>query len=305
MKRRTWADPSKVEPHAPVATKEVATCGTCGHIIGWSAEFDPVHAVRKPCANGCGASVRPFAIYCEPCDIEVEAAQERARQQRLGTYGKADQNEPVSIESRRRSNDDGENEVDPVRKARFNEAVAYIRDYAGDWDFILSLRTVPPQGKWGTKWFRLSDRQVEVVLKSKARDAERARERAERKASGIDLNVLPEGTTRYAVDNAEGEATFIRVDRVTDGKWAGWVFVKQVIGGMEERDFPRIGSQRPDDAYKGTFESLLRKVLADPVTAAQRYGLELGECSVCGRTLTDAESRAAGIGPKCAARYAA
>lgn len=192
--------------------------------------------------------------------------------------------------------------ADPVRKARFAEAVAYIKDYTGNWGLILDLRA---KREWGTKYYRLSDRQVEVVLNAKARDAQRLVEAAERKATGLDLNSLPEGTTRYCVENAEGELTFIRVDRVTSGKWDGWVFVKQVVGGggggMEVEQ--RLGSQRPGDAYKGSFERLLRKVVDDPLEAARRYGLELGTCSDCGRTLTNAESREYGIGPVCRGKW--
>jgi hypothetical protein len=33
-----------------------------------------------------------------------------------------------------------------------------------------------------------------------------------------------------------------------------------------------------------------------------RYGMLIGKCGVCGRTLTDEESRANGIGPVCAER---
>ena len=211
-------------------------------------------------------------------------------------------NQPVVLDERRQPEEQAP--VDPERKARFNEAVAYIRDYTGTWGLVLDLRANP---KWGTKWFRLSDRQVEVLLQAKARDAARLVEQAERKATGLDLTGLPKGTTRYAVPNASGDLTFIRVDHVDDGKWEGWVFVKQVIGGgvpgmnVEER----LGAQRPGDAYKGSFESLLRLVLADPEEAARRYGLELGQCSVCGRTLTNAESREAGIGPECSKKWSA
>ena len=192
---------------------------------------------------------------------------------------------------------------DPAFKAAMNEAIAYIREYTGTWAFILDLRA---SEKWGTKYYRLSRKQVDVVLKAKARDAERARERAERRSSGLDLTVLPTGTSSYAVENASGELTFIRVDHVDEGKWAGFVFVKQVVGGVSDpRNYPRLGMQKPGDAYKGTFESLLAKVLADPMTAAMRYGTELGECAMCGRTLTNAESRATGIGPECSKRLAA
>lgn len=42
-----------------------------------------------------------------------------------------------------------------------------------------------------------------------------------------------------------------------------------------------------------------RRIAADPMAAMLRYGTELGHCGHCGRTLTNDESRALGIGPKC------
>jgi hypothetical protein len=42
-----------------------------------------------------------------------------------------------------------------------------------------------------------------------------------------------------------------------------------------------------------------RKIAADPMAAMLRYGVEIGACGHCGRTLTNDESRAFGIGPKC------
>ncbi len=42
-----------------------------------------------------------------------------------------------------------------------------------------------------------------------------------------------------------------------------------------------------------------RAIAADPMAAMLRYGVEIGSCGHCGRTLTNDESRALGIGPKC------
>jgi len=44
-------------------------------------------------------------------------------------------------------------------------------------------------------------------------------------------------------------------------------------------------------------------VAKDPSAAARAYGLRTGQCSICGRELTNAESRARGIGPICAERF--
>lgn len=44
-------------------------------------------------------------------------------------------------------------------------------------------------------------------------------------------------------------------------------------------------------------------VAADPHNAAVAYGKRYGKCSVCGRTLSDADSINRGIGPVCASNY--
>jgi hypothetical protein len=46
--------------------------------------------------------------------------------------------------------------------------------------------------------------------------------------------------------------------------------------------------------------AILKAIENDP-DAGPRFGREIGRCYVCGRTLTDESSRAAGIGPICAA----
>jgi hypothetical protein len=43
----------------------------------------------------------------------------------------------------------------------------------------------------------------------------------------------------------------------------------------------------------------LKAILADPQAAAIRYGMRIGACSICGRTLTNHESIDIGIGPIC------
>ena len=51
--------------------------------------------------------------------------------------------------------------------------------------------------------------------------------------------------------------------------------------------------------------SVLATIAVDAKTAMLRNGRELGHCGHCGRTLTDEASRAAGIGPVCADKWAA
>lgn len=97
---------------------------------------------------------------------------------------------------------------------------------------------------------------------------------------------------RYAIEDSEGSLRFYVVDRPEQGRWEGYVFVSV---------------QASDDLHRvrdrAARETVLAAIAEDPRAAAIRYGHELGRCSVCGRTLTNEESRAAGIGPICQGRY--
>jgi hypothetical protein len=98
---------------------------------------------------------------------------------------------------------------------------------------------------------------------------------------------------RYALDDAAGALRFYRVNTPTEGRWAGYTFVD--VMASDDRWPIRDKAQR---------EAILAEIEADPMAALTRYGQEIGACGHCGRTLTDADSRARGIGPVCAARFA-
>lgn len=94
---------------------------------------------------------------------------------------------------------------------------------------------------------------------------------------------------RYALDTDEGVKFYI-VDHGREGtRWEGYVFVNVQAG--DERYPVRNRQQRA---------SILAAIGRDPKAASIRYGREIGCCGVCGRTLTNPESIAAGIGPVCA-----
>jgi hypothetical protein len=107
-------------------------------------------------------------------------------------------------------------------------------------------------------------------------------------AGGNDVQVE---AGRYALVDTDGVVKFYVVDRPTDGKWAGYTF---------------LSAQASDEKHpirnRETKQRILAEIAADPMGALTRYGIELGRCGVCGRTLTDEMSRATGIGPDCAAR---
>lgn len=104
-------------------------------------------------------------------------------------------------------------------------------------------------------------------------------------AAQTDLPDVPAG--RYAL-RTDGVVKFYVLDRPTEGKWAGYTFLK---------------AQASDDKYPIRNLQAKREILtriAEDVEAAQvLYGQELGRCYACGRTLTDETSRSLGIGPDC------
>lgn len=95
---------------------------------------------------------------------------------------------------------------------------------------------------------------------------------------------------RYAVV-VDGTLGFFKVDRPTEGRWAGKIFVKQYASDELHavRDL-------------GRKNRIIDAILEDPQAAMLKFGTEIGSCGHCGRTLTNAESRAAGIGPVCRGR---
>lgn len=105
----------------------------------------------------------------------------------------------------------------------------------------------------------------------------------------VTLPVVAEG--RYAIETPDG-VKFYKVSRPTEGRWAGYTF---------------LDAQASDDFWPikavASKVAILSAIAADP-DALARYGRLLGVCGVCGRTLTDEESRANGIGPVCAGKAA-
>lgn len=96
---------------------------------------------------------------------------------------------------------------------------------------------------------------------------------------------VPDG--RYAISE-DGELKFFKVK---NGRKAGFVFL-DIQASDEWHSIRNLGRIR----------AVLAEIAKDPREAMLRYGREIGECGHCGRTLTDAASRAAGIGPICAAK---
>jgi len=90
---------------------------------------------------------------------------------------------------------------------------------------------------------------------------------------------------RYAIENENGELRF-------------YVLRTAKSSG---RQYVNVMHSDNDSWVKGAAaKAILAKIAIDPKAAMIRYGQEIGSCGHCGRTLTDAASREAGIGPICA-----
>jgi hypothetical protein len=114
-----------------------------------------------------------------------------------------------------------------------------------------------------------------------------------------------EDDKRWMVSHKEGECPVQMFDGVPTGRYAiDWegdnnVEFYQVRKGA-------LYAQASAELFRITDRERIAKVLdaikADPKAASILYGMTLGECGVCGRTLTNQESREAGIGPICSGK---
>lgn len=106
------------------------------------------------------------------------------------------------------------------------------------------------------------------------------------------VEALPEG--RYGIpteDGALNKTAFYKVDRPTEGKWAGYVFVKLMVSDYEKKLAVPVQ------------KSVANKIVEYGVAKASAlYGWEFKHCGVCGRGLTNDTSREIGIGPDCRAK---
>lgn len=87
----------------------------------------------------------------------------------------------------------------------------------------------------------------------------------------------------------EESVRFFKIDAPDEGRWSGYVFVSRQASDdlypiKDRRDKEQVINRILDDGWK---QCLLL------------YGQKIGKCGHCGRTLTNDESRAYGIGPVC------
>lgn len=101
---------------------------------------------------------------------------------------------------------------------------------------------------------------------------------------------MPAG--RYAL-NVDGEWKFYQVDD-GKGRWDGYKFLVMLVGSPGQYQKVKLAT--------GTSLGVLNKIEADSKQAMEDYGKQSGVCGRCSSPLTDPQSLALGIGPKCRAK---
>lgn len=185
------------------------------------------------------------------------------------------------------------------RQVAFLRKLVSERNAEGDSPEAVTVATIARvlDGEVGPLSRKGASRLIDTILAIRPTTAAPRVTRNECDDDGLDLRAIPSG--RYAVPGGDTRLK-VRIDVVTEGKWAGWVFVKDAAEYGQGRKY---GSQRPGQTYRGEIEAALRVIAADPREASAAYGRLVGACGVCGRHLEDAESVARGIGPICAGKF--
>lgn len=73
--------------------------------------------------------------------------------------------------------------------------------------------------------------------------------------------------------------------------------------GLKPKYLGKVTTAGCDSRLSDDVKAIIMGAANDPLNAAIRYGKVSGECSCCGRELTDPKSIEAGIGPICATKF--
>jgi len=267
------------EGKGPYAKTEKHPCGHCGGTGLYRGVR--IHQEREDC----------FACRGKGYFLTSEADRKKARIQRVERKAKKEANNAESAKA---------------------QIVAAIGDAGYQWlvnatwsEFYQDLL-----GK-ARKYGELSEKQLACVVrgyaKQQERDAARNAARAEREANApvIDLTRIRELFASAQSNGLKKPALVVNGLRVSlapaNGRNAGHLYVKDsgdYAGKISpEGKFFAIREARAEIAQE------LQALAADPLAALTAHGHNTGQCSCCGRLLTNAESVRLGIGPVCRVRW--
>lgn len=147
-----------------------------------------------------------------------------------------------------------------------------------------------------------------MLAKVAARNEARKAEKAQREANAVTVDL---SAIRAMFETAQGNGLRKPVYRAeglvislagANSKNAGCLYVKSV-GGDYQGKITQDHKFLPIREVLDTTEAALLTIAQDPRAAAVKYGRDLGNCSCCGRLLTNKSSIEAGIGPVCASKW--
>ena len=189
-------------------------------------------------------------------------------------------------------------------KAEHPAEMTWMATKAGSFDFANSM--FEALHKYGN----LTEKQFETVVRLTAKDAERQAkyeaEKAEREANAPKVTI-----DKIAEAFSTAKASGIKSPklRLADFKFslapahgvnAGAIYVKrgeEYLGKVSNGTFKR--AFHCDEVT----ENQVVEVISDPEAADVAYGKRFGQCSCCGRELSNQESIDRGIGPICAQNF--
>jgi hypothetical protein len=159
----------------------------------------------------------------------------------------------------------------------------------------------------------LTDGQLASVRRLMLKDEERATQRQAEKAAAptVDVSKIEQAFAKVreaAREDGEG-VKWLKVfvgdikflDAPASNGYAAAILVRkgdQKLGAIRGGKWERNRFQCDDATDKEVIEAI-----ADPAGVARAWGQRTGTCCICARELTNADSRAAGIGPICAEKW--
>lgn len=173
-----------------------------------------------------------------------------------------------------------------------DKQLSFIRSLVAERDVVKDGYTFEDWAR-SVKLEKFSKSEASDLIDSLLKRPKAETKRQDAKVSGLDLRSLPSGY--YAVPGGDTRLK-LKIDVVDNGKWDGWVFVKDAAVYGEGK---RYGRQRPGEAYSGDVQDALTAILQDPIAAQAEYGKLTNKCGRCNRPLEDETSVELGIGPVC------
>lgn len=263
----------KIETRAHAAPKPTYPCGQCGGTGLWSG------GTNRHGNNKC--------IACKGAGHFVKSPADRQKAREGVANRKA-----AAIQST----------IDGI-EAKYPGMIAHMRDISGWNDFARDILGNIERGLY------VSDKALAAVASMIVKiEATRAAKAAAAAANTKEVNlnriremfdVAVSNGAKKPVYRAEGLKISLAP---ATGRNAGALYVVVIEDDAYQGKIEGTAYKAVREAAAGTYDALLR-IAADPMKAAVDFGRATGNCSCCGKELTNALSIELGIGPICRTKW--